>query len=193
MAAKNAKGNPEGRTVPRSRAGWAVLVGAAAVAALVWLAMPHGGTAAAVRPTGRVGSAIGDTAPVLRVHDIQGQTVGLGGKPTVLYFMASWCSSCTYGESQLRQAQSRLGSRVNLVSIDVDPVHDTPAALAAFERQYGGEWPHVLDAGQRLVSAFGIRSLDTTLILNPGGTIVYEGGPQSGSALVQTLKGLLRG
>ncbi len=178
----------------RNRTGlWLGLGAAAVVAAVIWFALPRPGSAlAAVHPTGQVGATVGDTAPILRVRDIQGQTVALAGKPTVLYFMASWCSSCTYGESQLRQVQSRLGSRVNLVTVDVDPQQDTAAELAAFQKQWGGPWPHVLDTGQRLVAAFGVQSLDTTVILNARGTIVHVGGAEAGGSLVQSLKGLLQ-
>jgi cytochrome oxidase Cu insertion factor (SCO1/SenC/PrrC family) len=179
----------------RARTGlWVGLGGAALIGALLWLALPRPGAAlAAVRPTGRVGAAVGDTAPLLLVSDIQGQTLSLAGKPAVLYFMASWCSSCTYGESQLRQVQSRLGDRVNVVTVDVDPQQDTKADLSAFQSRWGGPWPHVLDMGQRLLAAFGVRSLDTTVLLNAQGTIVQVGGPEAGDALVQTLQGLLRG
>jgi cytochrome oxidase Cu insertion factor (SCO1/SenC/PrrC family) len=188
MAAKRPKGR--GRPSAGHTGRWAALGGALAVAALVWFATPQGG-AAAVTSTSRVGNSPGDTAPVMRVHDIRGQTVALAGKPTVLYFMASWCSSCTYGQSQLREVHRRLGDRVNLVTVDVDPLHDTPAALAAFDRRWGGSWPQVLDGGQRLVAAYGIRSLDTMVILNGEGTIVYDGGTRPAAALDRTLRGLL--
>lgn len=189
MATKKPKS--KGRPSAAHTGRWAVLGGVLAVAALVWFALPHGSSAAAITATGQVGNSLGDTAPIVQVHDIQGQTVALAGKPTVLYFMASWCSSCTYGQSQLRQVHQQFGNRVNLVTVDVDPVQDTPAALAAFNRQWGGNWPQVLDTGQRLVAAYGIRSLDTMVILNGKGTIVYDGGTQPAPALDQTMRGLL--
>jgi thiol-disulfide isomerase/thioredoxin len=171
--------------------GWLALGGAVVVVALIWVATPHGGHAAPLAATGRVGTAVGDRAPVMQVSDIGGRTLAFAGKPTVLYFMASWCSSCAYGESQLRQVQFRFGKRVNLVSIDVDPANDTVAALEAFRQQYGGAWPHVLDRGQRLVAAFGIHSLDTMVILDGRGVIVYDGGTQPASVVDRTLQGQL--
>jgi thiol-disulfide isomerase/thioredoxin len=178
----------------RTRTGlWIGLGGAALVLALIWLALPRPGSAlAAVRPTGQVGAAVGDTAPILQVSDIRGRTLSLTGKPTVLYFMASWCSSCAYGESQLRQVQSRLGGRVNVVTVDVDPQQDATADLSAFQSRWGGPWPHVLDVGQRLVAAYGVQGLDTTVVLNARGTIVHIGGPEAGASLVQSLRALVR-
>src|SRR5579875_149582 len=160
-----------------SRAGlWVGLGGALLVAGLIWFALPRsGGGAGAAAPSGQVAVAAG-RAPALQVRDLQGQTVTLAGKPTVLYFMAAWCSSCTYGESQLRQVQAQLGNSVNVVSVDADPMHNSPAAVAAFASRYGGSWPHVLDEGQRLVSAFRIQALDTTIILDRQGNIVHVGG-----------------
>ena len=140
-----------------------------------------------------VGSAVGDRIGISRFTDISGQTVVLGdGRPAALYFMATWCPSCVYGETQLRQVQSRLGRRAQLVTVDVDPVHDTPATLSAFVNRYGGAWPHVLDSSLRLVSAFGVTSLDTLILINGQGVIVSRGGPQPAGSLTSTLGSLLR-
>lgn len=86
--------------------------------------------------------------------------------------------------------QAALGDRVQLVSIDVDPVSDSPSAVAAFAARWGGDWPRVLDTDHRLLAAFGIQSLDTTIVLDRGGRVVYVAGPQPAGALVQMLKGL---
>lgn len=128
------------------------------------------------------GAALGDTAPPSQVRDIEGRTVALAGRPTVLFFMEAWCSRCTYGQSQLRAVHQRLGDRVDLVMVDVDPQQDAPAALASFNRRWGGDWPQLLDSGERLVAAYGIRSLETMVIPKDAGTIVYDGGTQPASA-----------
>jgi cytochrome oxidase Cu insertion factor (SCO1/SenC/PrrC family) len=174
----------------RARAWWAGMAVGAAVAVLVGFVTSRGWHPNAPE-AGSVGAAVGQAVPVQQVQDLQGRTVALAGKPTVLYFMAAWCASCTYGESQLRHVQAVLGNRVNLVSVDVDPVTDTPEAVAAFARRYGGDWPHALDQGQRLVTAFRIRSLDTTIVLDSRGRVVYQGGPQPGAVLTRVLKDLI--
>jgi cytochrome oxidase Cu insertion factor (SCO1/SenC/PrrC family) len=187
------EGSASARAAARRRRQRAVLglgLGVALAAALAWLAATRPG-GATVRATGRVGHLVGDTVPISQVTDLRGGTVVLAGKPAVVYFMAAWCSDCAYGEAQLRQVRAQLGDRVTLVSVDVDPLHDTPAAIAAFAQRYGGDWPHVLDAGQRLVVAFGVQSLDTTFVVDARGTIVNVGAPRPGADLVRTLKGLL--
>ncbi len=154
----------------RSRSGWWV-AGTATAAVLVagWLGFRGHG---AVRATGLVGTAVGDTAPTFAVQDIQGQTVTLAeGRPTILYFVAAWCSSCAYGESQLRQVYDRYGHAVRMITVDVDPQQDTPQMVATFAKNYGGPWPAVLDQGQRLTRLYHVTSLDSSYLVNPQGVI----------------------
>lgn len=75
------------------RAWWVALGVGAMVAVLIALA-----TARVGRPAGVQGPTVGRAAPVEAVEDIQGWRVALAGKPTVLLFMAAWCSRCSYGE-----------------------------------------------------------------------------------------------
>lgn len=156
----------------RSRSGWWI-TGTAIAAVLVagWLGFRGHGT---VRATGVVGTAVGDTAPSFSVQDIQGQTVTLAaGKPTLMYFVAAWCSSCAYGDTQLRQVYDRYGHGVRLITVDVDPQQDTPQMVAAFAKNYGGPWPAVLDQGQRLTQLYHVTSLDSSYLVNAQGVIVY--------------------
>lgn len=158
--------------VRRSRTGWWVAGAAAATLVLVgWVGLRGHGT---VRATGAVGTAVGDTAPPFSVKDIQGQTVTLAaGKPTLMYFVAAWCSSCAYGDTQLRQVYDRYGHAVRLITVDVDPQQDTPQMVAAFAKNYGGPWPAVLDQGERLTQLYHITTLDSSYLVNAQGVIVY--------------------
>jgi protein SCO1/2 len=67
----------------------------------------------------------------------------LNGKVTLLQFIYTHCTdacpllSATFAEAQRKLAdQNLLGSKVMLVSLSVDPVHDTPAALADYATRY---------------------------------------------------------
>lgn len=158
--------------VRRSRTGWWVAAAAVATLMLVgWVGLRGHGT---VRATGVVGTAVGDTAPPFSVKDIQGQTVTLAaGKPTLMYFVAAWCSSCSYGDTQLRQVYDRYGHAVRLITVDVDPQQDTPQMVATFAKNYGGPWPAVLDQGERLTQLYHVTSLDSSYLVNAQGVIVY--------------------
>ncbi len=160
------------RPTRRSSAGWWIAGAAVVTLALVgWVGLRGHGT---VSPTGIVGTAVGDTAPAFSVKDIAGQTVTLAsGKPTLLYFAAAYCSTCAYGDTQLRPVYQRYGSSVQLITVDVDPQEDTLAMVQAFAKDYGGPWPEVLDEGERLTELYHVTALDTSYLINGQGVIVY--------------------
>lgn len=163
---------PSRRRLP-AWAGW-LTVGGAVVLVAGWLGLRSAG-ATTVRPTGEVGTAVGDTAPSFTVRDIQGRVVGLAAhRPTLLYFVAAWCSSCAYGDTQLRQVYARYGHAVRLITVDVDPQQDTPQMVAAFAHAYGGPWPVVRDTSLTLARLYQVRSLDTSYLINARHVIVLS-------------------
>ena len=70
------------------------------------------------------------------------------GRPVVLSFIFTSCTTvCPVLSATLAQLQRRLGSardQVHLVSISIDPEHDTPERLRAHASKFGAgpEWQH---------------------------------------------------
>src|SRR4030088_649635 len=67
----------------------------------------------------------------------------LAGRVTLLDFVYTHCTdacpllSATFQQAQRKLAEAQLlGSRVMLVSLSVDPQHDTPAVLAEYGQQF---------------------------------------------------------
>ncbi|GAC1670005.1 MAG: hypothetical protein NVS9B8_13160 [Candidatus Limnocylindrales bacterium] len=117
-------------------------------------------------------------APPAAFRTIDGRDVtlaGLRGQPVALYFMASWCGTCV-PEAQAWGQIARDGSvqGLQVFVVDVDPV-DSPGALAGFRDRYVGGGLHwVFDTDQTLTRAFGVASLDTTVLIDPSGRIAYR-------------------
>jgi protein SCO1/2 len=86
------------------------------------------------------------TLPSFTLTDQAGASFGsesLAGKATLLQFIYTHCSdacpvlSTTFGEAQRKLSdQNLLGSKVMLVSLSVDPTHDTPAALSEYGQRF---------------------------------------------------------
>jgi protein SCO1/2 len=93
----------------------------------------------------------------------------LAGRVTLLDFIYTHCTdacpllSATFQEAQRKLADDKLlGSRVMLVSLSVDPLHDTPVVLAEYAQQFKadpsgwkmltGDWDQVYD----VVSGFKV-------------------------------------
>ena len=86
----------------------------------------------------------------------------LAGRVTLLDFVYTHCTdacpllSATFQETQRKLAADKLlGSRIMLVSLSVDPQHDTPPVLAEYGQQFKadpsgwkmltGDWDQVYD------------------------------------------------
>lgn len=87
------------------------------------------------------------------------------GRPVVLNFVFTTCTTiCPLMSSTFAQFEQRLGpdaAKVHLVSISIDPEHDTPARLAEYARKFraGPEWRHytgTLEASLAAQRAFDV-------------------------------------
>jgi protein SCO1/2 len=104
-------------------------------------------------------------APDFQLTDQTGATFSsqsLAGRVTLLDFVYTHCTdacpllSATFQQAQRKLADEKLlGSRVMLVSLSVDPQHDTPLVLAEYGQQFKadpngwklvtGDWDRVYD------------------------------------------------
>ncbi len=161
---------------------------------------------AALATTDALASGAGDAAPSgeasgprtsLRAYDVpavhllraDGRDVSLpdevnDGRPVVLNFIFTTCTSiCPLMSATFEQFDRRLGpeaTKVHLMSISIDPEHDTPARLLEYARKFhaGPEWQHytgTLDASGAAQRAFDVyrggtmsHSLVTLMRAAPG-------------------------
>jgi protein SCO1/2 len=128
-------------------------------------------------------------APPFQLTDQYGATFSsqsLAGRVTLLDFVYTHCTdACPLLSATFQQAQRKLsdekllGSRVMLVSLSVDPQHDTPAVLAEYGQQFKadangwklltGDWDQVYD----VVTGFKVATRPPRPAVDaaaPGGT-----------------------
>lgn len=127
-------------------------------------------------------------APAFTVADTDGQTITVpSAHTTVLFFMAAWCGSCAAGEHQLAQLQPKLPRGVQMVSLDVTPQSDTPAALDKLAAAAGAKWPQAF-ASTMVISAYKVTYLDTVAVVSPKGQLLYEGPIPSSPKLLSIVR-----
>ena len=105
------------------------------------------------------------STPEFRLTDQTGGSFGsqsLAGRVTLMDFVYTHCTdacpllSATFQETQRKLASDEsLNSKIMLVSVSVDPLHDTPAVLAEYGQQFKadpigwkmltGDWDQVYD------------------------------------------------
>lgn len=157
-------------------------------------------TAASADPPGGVridragGSKVGDLAPEFTAVTLNGEQFRLpAGKPAVVFFMAGWCASCFPEAQALARVDSRYGDRVAILAVSPDP-SDTPDSLRDFSDQAGARYRFARDSDGTLAGALDVRALDSTVVVDAAGRIVYRDGyPTDEATLLSALrKGGLR-
>lgn len=116
------------------------------------------------------------TAPDFEATTIDGQQVSMqdyidSGKPTIVYFTASWCPTCAQNWPSLEQMYQEYGDQVNIVSISIDPT-DTADVLTELAQEEGLTYPSVPGNPQIMVD-FGVSSQASTVGVNRDGTIAF--------------------
>lgn len=149
--------------------------------------------------------------PDVRLVREDGRVVSLpeemGDGPVVLNFIFTSCTTiCPMMSSVLAQFERRLGAasgQVHLMSISIDPEHDTPARLQEYGRRFhaGREWHHytgTLAASIEAQRAFDVyrggkmsHSLVTLLRAGPGRPWVRLDGWVTADDLVREYRALV--
>lgn len=123
------------------------------------------------------GVNVNDVAPDFSVPTLDGNTFTLSekrGNPTVIFFMAYWCGSCIPEGTALGQIIQEYGNKVSIVAINIDP-SATWDTINQFKQAAGnGAFAWAWDTDQKVTTAYQVTALDTTLILDREGRVVYR-------------------
>ncbi len=120
---------------------------------------------------------VGDTAPNIVLHLIDGSTTSLQqlrGKVVVLQFTASWCSVCRKEMPHLQSEIWQPFRNKNFVLIGVD--YDEPLTkVEAFKKGMKVTYPFALDPGGKIFQHFAYKGAGVTrnVVINPKGKIVF--------------------
>jgi thiol-disulfide isomerase/thioredoxin len=175
---------PPGR---RRRLRWAIAVaGVAGVAVLAVIAggRSTSGAGAPARVTAAPGSPttsfahsgrVGERLATYSLTSIDGAPVRVpAGKPGAVYFMAGWCGTCVAEAGALGRLQRHLGDRIAVVAVSPDP-SDSVSAIRRLRTAAGRpRYPFVWDEGGTLARALQVSALDTTLVYDADGRVVYR-------------------
>ena len=136
-----------------------------------------------------------NVGPGFILMEINGENINsekLKTKPTILWFMATWCPSCLSQSYDLNQLHKQFGDEINIVAINLwtpsiiqkisdennlditqlpDP--DTVMQLQKFKDKFGGDWLWVMDNGE-VTMDYNIMTVDSTIVLNKDWIIIYE-------------------
>ena len=132
----------------------------------------------------------GSTIATFTAEDVDGRPVEVAhGEPGALFFFAGWCGSCMAEAEALDRVQREFDGRVTVTAISPDP-SDSVEAIRRFRRNVGSpEYPFVWDSRGALGTQFAVRALDTTIVYDAKGKVVFRDAAISDAA---TLKAAFR-
>jgi cytochrome c biogenesis protein CcmG/thiol:disulfide interchange protein DsbE len=96
----------------------------------------------------------------------------LRGKVVVVNFWASWCPACRQEHPNFMAAWQRYRDRgVTFVGISFE---DKTSDALAYQREMGGDWPLVQDAGGRTAQTYGVYGVPETFFIGPTGIVEFK-------------------
>jgi peroxiredoxin len=150
-----------------------LVAGAALITAgvLLSLAGPDGANPQVERSPGAASQE--RPAPDFTLPDLNGARVSLAqfrGQPVVVNFWATWCPPCRDEIPRLVEAYQREKDGVAFIAISDEPAD----VVGPFVKANAIPYVNLLDGGDRVSSAYGIRALPTTLFISRDGEIVVH-------------------
>jgi thiol-disulfide isomerase/thioredoxin len=122
--------------------------------------------------------SVGDQAPRVAVHDLDGRPVDLGQhigtKPVFLEFWATWCESCQQLLPRVRAAQETYGSKVEFIGINV-AVNQTPAGVRRYLDQHNPGFRSLYDDEGTSTRAYQVPATSYVVIIDRKGKVAYTG------------------
>jgi len=99
-------------------------------------------------------------------------------RPTVLYFMASWCFTCVPQAEAMKELEAEYADQAQFVAVDVTP-ENTKTEVDSFRELAGFPGhPYVVDQTGQLSTKYEITSLDSTVVIAPDGEILARADAQ---------------
>jgi cytochrome c biogenesis protein CcmG/thiol:disulfide interchange protein DsbE len=165
--------------------GW--LAAAAALAALAVFGLAQSRSAA----NGRVAPALPRQALTGAPVTLKSVLAGIGGRPMLVLFWASWCTPCIQEAPAVERFASSPAGRGRLVGVDYsDPV---VSGAREFVKRFAWTFPNLRDGEGFVGNAYHIPNLPTTFVIDGHGRIrATLHGPQTQHSLEAALAGVAR-
>jgi peroxiredoxin len=118
--------------------------------------------------------AAGEAAPDFELADYQGRKHRLSefrGKPVLINFWASWCTSCRLEAKDLADAAELYHDKVNVLGVNLAD-QDSQSVSEAFLKKFGIRYPNLLDEEGKVADQYHVLVIPTSILLDQNGNVV---------------------
>lgn len=124
--------------------------------------------------SGRVGTAVGDTAPDFQLAQMDGASISvadLRGQPAVLVFWTAWCPICKEEAPRINALAEQYESKgVRVLGINIK---DSPARTEGGIKEFGIRYAVARDAEGNIARSYKVTGTPTIIILDRKGVVRY--------------------
>ena len=121
---------------------------------------------------------VGDPAPRVVVHDLEGKPVDLGQyigrKPVFLEFWATWCESCQELLPRVRAALQAYGAKIEFIGINV-AVNQSPGKVQHYLETNAPGFRSLYDDEGTSTRAYQVPATSYVVVIDQSGRIAYTG------------------
>ena len=125
---------------------------------------------------GRVGTAIGDSAPEFQLTKMDGSQVSLAdlrGRPAVLIFWTAWCPVCKEEAPHFNELAAQYEPRgVSVFGINIQ---DSVARTEGGIRDFGIRYAVARDPDASVTRRYNVTGTPTIILLDSNGLVQYFG------------------
>lgn len=138
-----------------------------------------------------------DEASEFTLTDIDGKRFSLSDfrvKVVLLDFMATWCGPCRESMPVLKVLWEKYEGEIVIITIAVDPAHDTVEKMQDWVRVHNATWIHARDTANPPVGQlYKVTSIPTFVLIDKTGKIRYRHvGLTSEDILMSEISALLK-
>jgi len=115
----------------------------------------------------------GSSSPAFAWKGLDGSPYKVGGKrdkPVLVNFWASWCDPCKDEAPDLVKLYEKYGGQLDIYGVNVT-AYDTVEKAEAFVKEYGIQFPVLLDQKEEVYKKFNGMAFPTNVLIDKDGVI----------------------